>query len=113
VYVNEDYASSRGFEASLVKRFSHKFSGEINYTYSIATGVASDPNQGLQFANGNLLYLPISEQPLDWDQRHTLSASMVIRDPSKWGVNVLWTYGSGPALHADVPQRPQAGPGAR
>jgi outer membrane receptor for ferrienterochelin and colicin len=95
VYVNEDYASSRGFEASLVKRFSHKFSGEVNYTYSIATGVASDPNQGLQFANGNLLYLPISEQPLDWDQRHTLSTSLVIRDPSKWGINLLWTYGSG------------------
>ena len=46
VYVNEDYASSRGFEASLIKRFSHKFSGEINYTYSIATGVASDPQPG-------------------------------------------------------------------
>ena len=95
VYVNEDYASSRGFEASLVKRFSHKFSGEVNYTYSIATGVASDPNQGLQFANGNLLYLPISELPLAWDQRHTLSTSLVIRDPAKWGVNLLWTYGSG------------------
>jgi outer membrane receptor for ferrienterochelin and colicin len=95
VYVNQDYASSRGFEASLTKRFSHKFSGEVNYTYSIASGVASDPNQGLQFANGNLLYLPISERPLDWDQRHTLSASLVIRDPSKWGVNLLWTYGSG------------------
>ena len=94
-YVNEDYASSRGFEASLVKRFSHKFSGEVNYTYSIATGVASNPNQGLQFAQGALLYLPISEQPLAWDQRHTLSTSLVIRDPSKWGVNLLWTYGSG------------------
>jgi outer membrane receptor for ferrienterochelin and colicin len=95
VWVNQDYASARGFEASLVKRFSHKFSGEVNYTYSIATGVASDPNQGLQFANGNLLYLPISERALDWDQRHTLSASFVIRDPAKWGVNLLWTYGSG------------------
>lgn len=95
VYVNQDYASSRGFEASLVKRFSHKFSGEINYTYSIATGVASDPNQGLQFAQGNLLYLPISEQPLAWDQRHTLSSSLVIRDPAKWSLNLLWTYGSG------------------
>jgi outer membrane receptor protein involved in Fe transport len=94
-YVNQDYASARGFEASLVKRFSHKFSGELNYTYSIATGVASDPNQGLQFANGNLLFLPISERALDWDQRHTLSASLVIREPSSWGLNILWTFGSG------------------
>ncbi|MGH7725556.1 MAG: TonB-dependent receptor [Candidatus Eiseniibacteriota bacterium] len=95
VFVNQDYASARGFEASLVKRFSHKFSTEVNYTYSIATGVASDPNTGLQFANGNLLYLPISEQALDWDQRHTLNANLILRDPGKWGVSFLWTFGSG------------------
>jgi len=95
VYVNQDYASARGFEASLTKRFSHKFSAEVNYTYSIATGVASDPNTGLQFANGNLLYLPIAEQALDWDQRHTLNANLILRDPGKWGVTFLWTYGSG------------------
>jgi hypothetical protein len=71
VFYNGDYASARGFEASLIKSFSHKFSTDINYTYSIATGVASDPNTALQFFNGGRLYLPISEQPLDWDQRHT------------------------------------------
>jgi outer membrane receptor protein involved in Fe transport len=95
VYVNQDYASARGFEASFVKRFSHKFSGELNYTYSIATGVASDPNAGLQFAQGNALYLPIAEQALDWDQRHTLNANLILRDPGKWGVTFLWTFGSG------------------
>jgi outer membrane receptor protein involved in Fe transport len=42
VYYNGDYASARGFEASLSKSFSHKFSADVNYTYSIATGVASD-----------------------------------------------------------------------
>jgi outer membrane receptor protein involved in Fe transport len=95
VYVNRDYASSRGFEASMIKSFSHKFSAEVNYTYSLATGVASDPNQALQFFNGGRLYLPISERPLDWDQRHTLSVSGAIRDPGKWSVRMLWSYGSG------------------
>jgi hypothetical protein len=95
VYVNGDYASSRGFEASLIKSFSHKFSAEANYTYSIATGVASDPNNALQFFNGGRLYLPISELPLDWDQRHTLSIQAVVRDPGKWGFRMLWLYGSG------------------
>ncbi|MCQ6458726.1 hypothetical protein, partial [Vibrio parahaemolyticus] len=71
VWYNGDYASARGFETSLIKSFSHKFSADINYTYSIATGVASDPNTALQFFNGGQLYLPISEQALDWDQRHT------------------------------------------
>jgi outer membrane cobalamin receptor len=95
VYVNQDYASARGFEASIIKRFSNKFSTEVNYTYSNASGVASDPNTGLQFANGNLLYLPIAEQALDWDQRHTLNANLILRDPGKWGVTFLWSFGSG------------------
>src|SRR5207247_1033453 len=65
VYYNGDYASARGFEASLAKSFSHKFSAEINYTYSLATGVASNPAEALQFLNGGRLYLPLSDPPLD------------------------------------------------
>jgi outer membrane receptor protein involved in Fe transport len=111
VYYNGDYASSRGFEASVIKSFSHKFSAEVNYTYSLATGVASDPNQALQFFNGGRLYLPISEQPLDWDQRHTVSVQAVIRDPGRWGLRMLWTYGSGfpftPAFRNDRRPDPQ------
>jgi hypothetical protein len=95
VWYNGDYASARGFEASLIKSFSHKFSADVNYTYSIATGVASDPNSALQFFNGGQLYLPISEQALDWDQRHTVSIASTIRDPGKWGLRMLWQYGSG------------------
>ena len=95
VYFNGDYASSRGFEASVTKSFSHKFSAEVNYTYSLATGVASDPNQALQFSQGGRLYLPISERALNWDQRHTLTLQTVVRDPGKWGFRTLWTYGSG------------------
>jgi outer membrane receptor protein involved in Fe transport len=95
VYFNGDYASARGFEASISKSFSHKFSAEINYSYQLATGVASDPTAALQFFNGGQLYLPISEQPLDWDQRNTLSLQAVVRDPGKWGFRMLWSYGSG------------------
>ena len=95
VYYNGDYASSRGFEASIIKSFSHKFSAEANYTYQIATGVASDPTSATQFFNGGRLYLPISEQALDWDQRSTLSVQSVVRDPGRWGFRMLWQYGSG------------------
>ncbi|MCC6650750.1 MAG: hypothetical protein IT348_06340, partial [Candidatus Eisenbacteria bacterium] len=77
------------------KSFSHKFSADLSYTYSIATGVASDPNQALQFFNGGRLYLPISEQALDWDQRNTVSLNANVRDPGKWGMRMLWSYGSG------------------
>jgi len=94
-YVNRDYASARGFEASVTKSFSHKFSAEVNYTFQIASGVASDPRQAQQFYAGGRLYLPISELPLAWDQRNTLSLQGTIRDPGRWGLRFLWTYGSG------------------
>ena len=95
VWSNGDYASARGFSASLTRAFSHRFSADVSWAYQIATGVASDPTSALTFFNGGSLYLPISEQPLDWDQRQTLNVSAVLRDPGKWGLRVLWAYGSG------------------
>ncbi len=94
-YVNGDYASARGFEASLVKRFSRRFSTEVNYTYQIVTGVASDPRQAQQFLSGGRLYLPISEQPLDWDQRSTLTMQAELADRGRWGIRLVGQYGSG------------------
>jgi len=94
VWTNGDYASYRGFEMSLTKSFSHHFSTDVAYTYGIASGVASDPAQAQQFVNGNQLYLPISEQALRWDQRHTLSMQTAIRYPG-WGMLLQWAYGSG------------------
>ncbi len=91
-YVNKDYASSRGFELSLTRRFTKNFAGELSYTYGVATGVASDPNQQQVV---DFLYLPISEQPLDWDQRHTVSATATIADPGSWSANFVWTFGTG------------------
>jgi outer membrane receptor protein involved in Fe transport len=95
VWANGDYASARGFEMSLARSFSHHFSADAAYTYSVATGVASDPAQAQQFVNGGTLYLPISERALRWDQRHTLSLQSTIRYPGKWGMHVQWSYGSG------------------
>ncbi len=89
---NLDYASSRGFEVSINKTFSHFFRGRFSYSYGSATGVASDPNVQSQV---DFLYLPISEQPLDWDQRHTVSLSGVISRPGNWSMNFIYSRGSG------------------
>lgn len=95
VWSNGDYASSRGFELSLAHGFAHHFSADLSYTYSIATGVASDPAQAQQFVNGGQLYLPISERALRWDQRHTLALQGTFRYPGRWGMHLQWAYGSG------------------
>lgn len=108
-YVNADYASSRGVEFTLIKRFSHGFSGEINYTYGNATGTASDPNRALA-ASGNLRdqFKPTSEQPLDWDQRHNISATLSLGNEKDWRASFVYQFGSGfPFTPTERQQRQQ------
>lgn len=95
-YVNGDYASSRGIEMTLIKRFSHGFSGELNYTYGNATGTASDPNRALP-NQGNLRdqFKPTSEQPLDWDQRQSLTGTLSLGNEKDWRASFVYTFGSG------------------
>jgi outer membrane receptor for ferrienterochelin and colicin len=95
-YENGDYASSRGFEFTVVKKHSHGFSGELNYTYSNSSGTASDPNRALA-NSGNLRdqYKPTSEQPLDWDQRHSFSAALHLGDESDWAASFIYQFGTG------------------
>ena len=94
--VNGDYASSRGIEMTLIKRHSHGFSGELNYTYGNATGTASDPNRALA-SSGNLSdqYKPTSEQPLEWDQRHSLSATLRLGNEKDWAASFIYQFGTG------------------
>jgi outer membrane receptor for ferrienterochelin and colicin len=92
VYVNKDYASARGFEATLTRRFANNFGGEINYGFGVATGVASDPNALTQ---QNFAYLPISEQPLNWDVRHTFRVTGTFAEPGVWSASLIWQYESG------------------
>jgi len=94
--VNGDYASSRGIEMTLIKRHSHGFSGELNYTYGNATGTASDPNRALA-SSGNLSdqFKPTSEQPLEWDQRHSLSATLRLGNEKDWAASFIYQFGTG------------------
>jgi hypothetical protein len=96
VWVNGDYASSRGIEVTLIKQHSHGFSGEVNYTYSNSSGTASDPNRALASA-GNLRdqFKPTAEQPLDWDQRHSISAKLRLGNEKDWASTFVYQFGTG------------------
>jgi len=95
-FVNNDYASSRGIEFTLIKRHSHGFSGELNYTYGNATGTASDPNRALA-TSGNLRdqFKPTAEQPLEWDQRHSFTANLHLGNQKDWGAVFVYVFGTG------------------
>ncbi len=104
LYVNFDYASSRGFEITTKEAFSSNFSSDLSYTYAISKGRAADPNAAVfspQFQ------LP-RETRLPWDQQHTLN--MLIRYKvgpkeegsffglpfiNNWGWSLKWQLGSG------------------
>ena len=43
MYVNKDHANSKGLTLALSKRSSQKFSGNLDYTFSVSEGNASDP----------------------------------------------------------------------
>ncbi|MBM4166024.1 MAG: TonB-dependent receptor [Ignavibacteria bacterium] len=104
VYLNSDYASSRGFEVSLNKATSLHFSGNISYSYQIAKGRKSNPFQN---ADNPKFQLP-REIRLDWDQRHTINFFGSYRVEANdnydifgipfvndWGVSITASYGSG------------------
>jgi outer membrane receptor protein involved in Fe transport len=95
VYTNLDYGSVRGIEFKITKRFSHRFSGSVTYTFSKATGSSSNELQGANVVSGDMDRAPITELPLDWDRNHVISANLYISEPGLWGCNVDWSYSSG------------------
>ena len=94
VYINRDYGNVRGVVLSLKKRYSNYISGQIDYTYGVAEGNASNPLSAFFDAQAHrepetqLVYL-------DWDQTHTLNASVTISDRKRWGISFVGQYGSG------------------
>ncbi len=92
-YINKAYASARGVEFTLNKRFNDNYAFDIAYTYSFADGVASSQEFGSN-PNG-LEYLPNQELPLNWDQRHVFHLSLLLSEPQAWSGSITFSYGSG------------------
>ncbi len=93
-YINRAYASARGLELTLDRRFADGYGGQLAYTLSYADGVASDAEFGAQGAAG-LTHLPTGELPLRWDQRHVLSLRLRLMDTGNWGGSFIYALGSG------------------
>ncbi|HUF10810.1 MAG TPA: TonB-dependent receptor [Rhodothermales bacterium] len=93
-YVNRDYGQVRGFTVALEKRMSQGFAFDIDYTFQIAEGNASDPRSVLlDEAQG----IEPEKQlvPLDWDRRHQLITSMTVGQPGNWIGTLTGRMGSG------------------
>ena len=92
-YTNLDFSNVRGITVALGKRFNGRFSLDADYTFQVAEGSNSDPNDAITSRRGgdaprlNLI-------PLGWDQRHTFNASVFVGG-SGWGTSLLGRFGSG------------------
>ncbi|NWF90606.1 MAG: TonB-dependent receptor [Ignavibacteriaceae bacterium] len=94
--INKDYGAVKGITISFNKRFTDGFSANIDYTYQIAKGNASDPNDAFNKAQANP---PIEANKqlvsLNWDRRHSLNINLTAGTPGDFIASFVGRLGSG------------------
>lgn len=91
--INRDFANVRGITIAINRRFANHFSFDIDYTFQVAEGTNSTPDEEFFAQQGGAE--PTKQlTPLDWDQRHALNASLFVggRD---WGVSLIERFNTG------------------
>jgi len=103
VYTNADYGNVKGLEFTFSKRPKKFWGASVNYTFSVAKGRSSD------YSGGSGSFTDVKRMNiLDYDQTHTVNASVTLRTPedfgfkvanfnplSNWISNFQFVYGSG------------------
>ncbi|HDL17481.1 MAG TPA: TonB-dependent receptor [Bacteroidetes bacterium] len=92
-YENKEYSNVRGITLSVDKRYSSYFSASLDYSFMIADGTYSSPNDAFFAIAGNQ-EPRLSLIPMAWDQRHTLNGTIAfgVRD---WRISMIGRYYSG------------------
>jgi len=92
-YVNKDYSNVRGVTFGLGRRYSDGWAYNLNYTYQVAEGSNSNPDDefGAALADREPLRAIL---PLGWDQQHTLNGTLTLGGKN-WSASLLGRYGSG------------------
>ncbi len=95
-YVNRDYGNVRGVTLAVERRPAAGFSLNVDYTFQIARGNASDPRDALLAEQAGAE--PVKQQvPLDWDRRHQLNVRAAVGEAARrFGlVSLVGRLGSG------------------
>lgn len=93
-YINTDYGQTKGLIINLEKRMSNNFSFNINYSYQVASGNASDPQSRLLDEQAGV---QTEKQlvPLDWDRRHQLNSTVSFLTKNNLVFTILGEFGTG------------------
>jgi outer membrane receptor protein involved in Fe transport len=110
-FVNEDYGSVTGVDVGLeFMPASGYLTGSLSYGYQVAKGVGSSAEEPYYtyITSSTDTLAPVTEYPLDFDQRHTITAVLDLRIPrdwsgrmlglklpTAWGLSMVGYYGSG------------------
>ncbi|MEW6512209.1 MAG: TonB-dependent receptor [Bacteroidota bacterium] len=92
-YTNSDFGFVKGIVFTMNKRFSGGLTATIDYTFQVAKGSASDPQEARNAIAGGARP-EIQLNPLGWDQRHTLNMTVAYAART-WGASSIIQYGSG------------------
>ncbi|MDP1676114.1 MAG: TonB-dependent receptor [Bacteroidota bacterium] len=92
-YTNSDFGFVKGIVLTATKRFSDGLTATTDYTFQVARGTASDPNQARNAVAGGA-QPDIQMTPLGWDQRHTLNTSIAFSG-GNWGLSTIAQFGTG------------------
>ena len=88
VYTNTDYASVKGIDISVRKRFSRSFGGSLNYSLSVTKGNNSSPIGGY-FSAYTQEEVPHQQFFLNFDQRHDIAVNLDIRTTENAGMRLM------------------------
>ena len=88
-FVNSDFGFVRGIILRFDQRLGSQLGLNVDYTFQVAKGNASDPAAVFNAAQAK----QEREQqiiPLDWDQQHTVNVSMTYSDSDRnWGAGII------------------------
>lgn len=94
IYANSDFGFSRGITLRFEKRFLGGLATNIDYTYSITKGNASNPADARNAILGGAAPETFIA-PLDWDQTHTLNLIVAYTKPRNYGFSIIGSLYSG------------------
>jgi outer membrane receptor protein involved in Fe transport len=93
-FTNIDFGNVTGFTIAFDQRKIGIVSSSIDYTYMIAKGNSSDPAE-----TANRVAAGEDSRPrqvfLNWDQRHTINATISVQQPNNYNCTAIIKYGSG------------------
>ncbi len=95
-YINHDYGDVRGITVSFERRLVGGFGATIDYTFQVAQGSASDPNEDFNKAQATPpIPINLSLVPLSWDRRHALNFTVTAGSPHTILASLIGKLGSG------------------